>query len=259
MQQENTTEFVIIGTTIIVLLLAATLVFLFLFIQKKQQRHLLETKEAEQRYAHELALSQNEIREKALENISWEIHDNVGQLLSVAIMQLNRLEVKLPKTKQKDLHEVTGIVSKSLKDLRALSKSLNPVSIKKTGLIKAIQMEVDRYNRLNFIKATLKIINKPHHIFSETETILFRIVQEFTNNSIKHAKASELNISLIFNETFLKIQIEDNGVGFDVETDKKGIGLINMKGRAKLINADFDISSKPNQGTSLIIKIDRKK
>lgn len=260
-QDENTTKLVIIGTTIIVLLLAITLIFLFLFIQKKKQKNLLEKKRTKEKYAKELASSQNEIREKALENISWEIHDNVGQLLSVAKLQLNRLETKINKKNIADLNEVTSLVSKSLQDLRALSKSLNPVSIKEIGLVTALQLEIDRYNRLNFVKASLNIINKPFRLDKEKETILFRIVQECIHNSIKHAKGSELNVTLYYNEDDIEITVKDNGIGFKTNMDatKKGIGLLNMKGRAELINATFSLTSVQNEGTTGYIKCNKGK
>ena len=260
-QDENTIKLVIIGTTVIVLLLASTLIFLFLFIQKKKQKHILDKKEAKEKYAKELASSRNEIREKALENISWEIHDNVGQLLSVAKLQLNRLETKVNKKNKDDLSEVTSLVSKSLQDLRALSKSLNPVAIQEIGLITALQLEIDRYNRLNFVKASLNIINKPFRLDKEKETILFRIVQECIHNSIKHAKGSELNVTVYYNKDDIEITVKDNGIGFDTNTDiaKKGIGLLNMKGRAKLINAIFTLTSIPNEGTTGYIKCNKEK
>jgi len=195
-QEQNTTELLIITTTIVVLLLGLALIFLFLFIQKKKKAHYKEKRKFAANYAKELAKSQNEIRERALENISWEIHDNVGQLLSVSKLQLNRLENKVINENKEAIQEVTKLVSKSLQDLRALSKSMNPVSIQKTGLVKALRLEVDRYNRLNFIKAKLNIVNEPFRLDKEKETILFRFVQEFIHNSIKHAKASELNILL---------------------------------------------------------------
>ena len=255
-QQENTLELLIIGTTIIVLLLGLTLVFLFLYIQRKKQSYLLEKKEARARYAKGLAKSQNEIRERALENLSWEIHDNVGQLLSTSKLQLNRLEMKIDKKNRPALNEVTQLVSKSLQDLRALSKSLNPVSIKKIGLITALQLEIDRYNRLNFIKASLDVVNEPFTLDKGRETILFRILQEFIHNSVKHAKGSKINVVLLYKNDTLEITVKDNGIGFDVnsQTFKKGIGLLNMKGRAKLLNADFKLESIPDKGTMIYVK-----
>ena len=255
-QIQNSTTILIIGTTIVVLLLALTLIFLFIFIQKKKKSHFEEKRKFKEKYSRELARSQNEIREKALENISWEIHDNVGQLLSVAKLQLNRLETKVTNKNKPFLDEITGLVSKSLQDLRALSKSLNPVSIKKIGLLKALELELDRYNRLNFIQANLEVINSPFRLHKEKETILFRILQEFIHNTIKHAKASKLNVVINYNPNEVTINIKDNGIGFNINDEKflNGIGLLNMKGRAELIKADFRIDSEINKGTSLFIK-----
>ncbi len=260
-KERSTTELLIIGTTAVVLLLGMTLIFLFLFIQKKKKIHFEEKRKFKEDYTKELAKSQNEIRERALENISWEIHDNVGQLLSVSKLQLNRLEQQISEKNKKALHEVTSLVSKSLQDLRALSKSLNPVSIQKIGLVEALKLEIDRYNRLNFIKANLEIINSPFRLDKEKETILFRIVQEFIHNSIKHAKASRLDVILFFNNDFLEITVKDDGIGFNVDNEnaKKGIGLLNMKGRAQLIKSEFKLTSAPNLGTTGYIKCSKQK
>ena len=254
-------DLLVIGTTLIVLLLGLTLVFLFLFIQRKKQKYILEKKEIKANYAKELAKSQNEIRERALENLSWEIHDNVGQLLSVSKMQLNLLEMKVTAENKETVKEVTELVSKSLQDLRALSKTMNPVSIQKIGLLQALKLELDRYNRLNFVKAKLEIINEPFRLDKEKETILFRIVQEFITNAIKHAKATELNVKLTYENEELEIIIKDNGVGFDInkKSAKRGIGLLNMKGRAKLINAVFKITSEKGKGTIGYIKCNKEK
>lgn len=258
---QNTTVLLVIGSTIVVLLLGTTLVLLFLFIQKKKKEYLIEKRIFKENFNLELAKSQNEIRERALENLSWEIHDNVGQLLSVSKMQLNRLEMKITDENKNAVSEITELVSRSLHDLRALSKSLNPVSIQKIGLLKAIELEIDRYNRLNFIKANLTIANKPFLLDKEKETILFRIVQEIIHNAIKHAKASEMNISLLYKNDDLEITIKDNGIGFDTNKDKskKGIGLLNMKGRAKLIKADFELTSIKGKGTTVFIKCNKEK
>jgi signal transduction histidine kinase len=258
---QNTTVLLVIGSTLVVLLLGATLILLFLFIQKKKKEYLIEKRIFKESFNLELAKSQNEIRERALENLSWEIHDNVGQLLSVSKMQLNRLEMKVSDNNKKALNEVTELVSKSLQDLRALSKSLNPISIKNIGLLKALELEIDRYNRLNFVKASLEVINKPFRLDKEKETILFRIVQEFITNAIKHAKASELNVTLLYENNDLEIMVKDNGVGFDInkKSAKSGIGLLNMKGRAELIKAAFNMTSKKGEGTTGYIRCNKEK
>ena len=84
--------------------------------------------------------------------------------------------------------------------------------------------------------------------------ILFRIIQEFLSNVIKHAKATHLSICFLYTSNELKITAEDDGVGFEIEKITRSSGLVNMKSRAQLIAADFDIQSEKQKGTLLQIK-----
>ena len=107
-----------------------------------------------------------------MQNISWEIHDNIGQLLSVAKMQLNIVQMNLPEKEKNQIIETGEIVSKSLQELRDLSKSLSPDTIKNKGLLASIKLEIDRFNRLNVINATFSTSNKYYNLSNEKEIIL---------------------------------------------------------------------------------------
>ena len=196
-----------------------------------------------------------EIQEQALQNISWEIHDNVGQLLSVAKMQLNIVQGELPEEQQLQVQETGDIIGKSLQELRGLAKSLSPDTIKNKGLMDSLVIEIDRFNRLNVIDASLDIVNEPFHLSNEKEIILFRILQEFCNNSLKYSQAKNLTIQLTYEESCLKIIATDNGIGFDVNNveNHTGIGLLNMKSRGNLIGAQIDLVSSIDEGTKLYI------
>ncbi len=248
-------EILIFITTIIVLVLALTLILFFFKFQQKKTAYLLKQREAQKKFEEEISKSKLEIQEQALQNISWEIHDNVGQLLSVAKMQLNIMQVSLPESHQQKVIETGEIIGKSLQELRGLAKSLNPDTIKSKGLIESITLEINRFNRLNFISATLKVIHEPYSLSDEKEIILFRTLQEFFNNTLKHAKANKLDVVLQFTDSSLEISAEDNGVGFDIDdkSNRTGIGLVNMKSRAKLIGAKIDLISSLNKGTKLLI------
>jgi signal transduction histidine kinase len=246
----------VLVVTIIILILGITLVVFFSYFQKKKIAFILKQREIQQRYEEEINKSKMEIQEQLLQNISWEIHDNVGQLLSVAKMQLNMIQFTLPNEQKESLNETSEIIGKSLQELRDLAKSLNPEKVKNLGLIEAIRNEFNRYKRLNFLKVSFEIIGEEIDIKKEKEIILFRILQEFCNNTLKYAKAKNLNAKLIFDEQTVSIQLEDDGVGFDTNDASKfnGIGLLNMKNRAELINAEYNYSSIPNKGTKLYIK-----
>ncbi|SFS41037.1 sensor histidine kinase [Lutibacter maritimus] len=248
-------DILIIVTTSVLLILSFTVVIFFLYFQKKKIAFILNERETQLRFEEEITKSKMEIQEQALQNISWEIHDNVGQLLSVAKMQLNILQIGLPENQQEKLAETSEIIGKSLQELRGLAKSLNPETIKNNGLVDSLTIEIERFNRLKVIDASLKIINEPFNLSNEKEIILFRILQEFCNNSLKYSEAKNLDISLNFNSNSLIIIAKDNGVGFNVNATENhtGIGLLNMKSRGKLIGADINLESSANKGTKLYI------
>jgi len=185
-----------------------------------------------------------------LRNISWELHDNIGQLLTLAKIQLHQI-----KGENEGIIEVTETISKSLNELRALSKLINPDALKNIMLPEALGLEVARFNRLNFIEATLTIHGDEEIIDDKAEIILFRILQEFFSNTIKHAKASKLDVTLTYENKKLTIVAIDNGKGFDKSEDQpnKGIGLLNMKSRGKLIGAEIELESQVEKGTKLTI------
>lgn len=174
------------------------------------------------------------------------MYDNIGQLLTLAKIQLQN-------TTKENIQEVSETITKGLIEVRALSKLINPEAIKNIDLTEAIQLEVDRFNRLNFIKSNFKIIGNQQKIDDKSSIIMFRILQEFFSNTIKHSKASELNVILNYSNNFLQISASDDGIGFSSEEKNEGIGLINIKNRAKLIGVEIQFKSDNNQGTSLEI------
>jgi hypothetical protein len=238
-----------------VLLIVTTLVVIFFIVfQKRKNKLLLDKIRQQQAFDEEIAQTQTEIQEQTLKHIGWELHDNVGQLLAYASMQLNMLSSKIPEDMKSTLDLTTDSIKESLKEVRSLSKSLNNDVILNIGFEKSIANELDRLKRMKFASAELQIkgenkplINKKHEI------ILFRILQEFFSNSVKYSEAQNLKVELDYLKDELIILASDDGKGFDVETAIKGSGLINMKSRAELINAKFDLFSKPNEGVKLTI------
>lgn len=248
-------KFLIFGISITLLILGAAIVIFFFYFQKKKTKFLLDRAAAKKQFEDELAKSEIEIREQTLENISWEIHDNVGQLLSVAKMQLNILHPSLNKEQQVELDESGKLISKSLQELRGLAKALNPKYIKNLGFLSAVKLELERFNRMKFIKAELEVKGKPYSLPSDKGIILFRILQEFFNNTMKHAKSPKLCVMIDYKPNNLYIKVYDKGVGFDLDclNNAKGLGLQTIKSRAKLIKADLKLESKKNHGTSISI------
>lgn len=239
-----------------VLLIVTTLVILFFIVfQKRKNKLLIDKIKQQQAFDEEIARTQTEIQEQTLKHIGWELHDNVGQLLAYASMQLNMLSSKIPDDMKRNLDDTSSTIKESLKEVRSLSKSLNNEVILNIGFEESITNELNRLKRMKFASAelhiqgqTVPLKNKKHEI------IIFRILQEFFSNSVKYSEAQNLRVKLNYLADRIFIEASDDGKGFDVATTKKGSGLINMKSRAVLINADFTIESKPNEGVKLTLK-----
>ncbi|MDX1762127.1 MAG: histidine kinase [Christiangramia sp.] len=244
----------IIYFILVIFFLAGFTVLFFITYQRRKNKILKEKYEAEQNFKAELSNVRLEIQEATLKNVSWELHDNIGQLLSVASMQINLLNKKVKEENQKGFQEVKDLVASSLSEIRALSRSLNNEVIDYVGLQASVKNEIDRFNRLEVIDARLEVTGQPFEIGQEDSIILFRILQEFFSNVIKYAGASELLVRFNYNTTYLEILAEENGRGFDVEEQQAGSGLLNMRSRAEIINTEFDLKSSIGQGTSLSLR-----
>jgi len=243
----------IIYAVVALLILGVFAVAFVVAFQKRKNKFLLERFEAEKRFEKELASSQLEIQEQTFKNIAWELHDNVGQLLSVANMQLNMLKSQAPDSLKEGLDDTKAVVTESVQEIRSLSKILNNDVILKNGLEASIKVELERFERLSFLEPKLKIRGIPKAIKSANEIIIFRILQEFFSNVIKHAKAKNLFVLLDYQEEELCIEVKDDGVGFDKEREQGNSGMHTMKSRAELIHADFKLTSETGRGTQLFL------
>lgn len=248
----GTQDLVLFISTIVLILLVIIVIYFFSIFQKRKNSLLLQQKEAEKKFERAIAETQIEIREETLRNISWELHDNIGQLLTLA-----KIQVDVAKEDPERLPEVTDTITKSLTELRALSKLINPDAIKSLSLTEAIALEVERFNRLQFIEATLSSNTEVRILDDKAEIIIFRILQEFFSNTIKHSKASKLMVNVRYDQHKLVINAKDDGVGFDMNNLKSrqhiGIGLCNMQNRGKLIDAEVSLDSAKGKGTAITL------
>ena len=239
----------LIVAIIVLFSLCVILIILFTIFQKKKNVLLLKQAEDKKQFEKEINESQVEIREQILRNISWELHDNIGQLLTLAKIQLQNVAEN-----PENISEVRDNLTNILNEVRSLSKVINPDFITNINLGDAIQLEIDRFNRLNYIKSNLIIEGEPFDIDPKAEIVIFRILQEFFSNTVKHSRATELTVLLRYENNTISIQAADNGKGFEIQSiSKNGIGLNTMKKRGLLINADINIESQINVGTKLSI------
>jgi len=239
----------------VLLIVTSLIITFFIVFQRRKNKLLIDKIKQQQLFDEELSNAQTEIQEQTLKNIGWELHDNVGQILSVASMQLSILKTKLPEEFKASFNETNTVVRDGLREVRALSKSLNNDVILNIGIEKSISNELNRLKKMKFASAELIIQgasipfkNKKHEI------IIFRILQEFFSNSVKYSKAKDLQVILNYTRNAIKIIATDNGIGFNTSTIEKGSGLINMTSRAELINAELQIKSQEGAGVKLVLE-----
>lgn len=239
----------------IILILAIFMVVFFIAFQRRKNKMLQEAFSIERHYQNELANSQIEIQENTLKNIAWELHDNVGQLLSVANLQLNILANTLPEEYKTQVCETKEIIQDTVHEIRNLSKVLNNDIVLKNGLVASLRVELERFKRMRYMDASLAVAGTdPVPVHPPSAIIIYRILQEFFSNVLKHSKASKLFVLLEYKEKSLDITVTDNGLGFDINAQADGSGLETMKSRANLINASLVIESEPGKGTQLFLR-----
>jgi len=250
---------IIIAGTALILIFASLIVMFVIAYRKKQQTHKFEKQQLQLQYQQELLRTQLEIQEQTLKNISQEIHDNVGQVLSLAKLNLNTMDIAKTEQLQGKIDNTLSQVSKAINDLRDLSKSFNTDNITAIGLVRAIESELEMIKKTDFLKTEFNSTGDKRKMEPQKELILFRIVQEALHNIIKHAGAKTVKVSAVYTDKDLELQIADDGKGFDLSPINQegetgfGLGLRNMQNRAKLIGADLSMNSISGEGT--LVKI----
>jgi len=240
---------------VIVALLLFSLLFIMFFstFQKRQNQLLLDKVNQQQKFDEELIITQQEIQEETLKHVGRELHDNVGQMLVLATMQMNAaVKIVNDDNARVKVTNAAETLKSTLDEVRALSKSLNSDVIFNLGFDATVESELQRLNKTGLIESNVTISGeKVNFENKKDELILFRILQEFSSNTLKYAEAEHLEVTLNYLADKLEIIVKDDGVGFDIAVAQKGSGLINMEKRAELINADFQLESQLEKGTTL--------
>ena len=255
-QEEIKAEEIALITYVIfftLVLLGAFVVF-FTTFQKRKNLLLIQNLEQQKRFDETLVKSQQEIQEETLKHIGRELHDNVGQLLSVATMQMNAVKKVVEDNVKSKVDNASEALKESLSEVRALSKSLNSDVIFNLGFNTTLENEINRLNKTGLLDVSLNVEGEASYFQNQKDAIiLFRILQEFFSNTLKYAEAENVFVHINYQPEALHIKLEDNGIGFDINEIKEGSGMTNMKKRAEIIEAQFQLDSVLEKGTSLSI------
>jgi len=225
--------------------------FIYKYFESDQEKN-----EAAQSYKLQLIKTQIEIQNQTMQHIGREIHDNIGQKLTLASLYTQQLafENKAPHIKDR-IETVSVIINESLQELRQLSQTLNDDSMDSLKIHDLIKAECSKINALK--KCIVHFTSNFEDLdFSyEVKVGFYRIIQEFIQNSVKYAKCQNIFIDLNQDHDKVKLRLHDDGIGFKLPAKNfSGIGLKNMKQRASDINATFNLITN-NEGTTVTIII----
>jgi signal transduction histidine kinase len=204
----------------------------------------------------ELYNTQQQTQEQILNHVSQEIHDNVGQMLSLVRVQLN-LAVQQENKENKIISEAQENIGRAMQDLRDLAKGMSSDRIKLLGLYASVEQEVERIKRTGIYEVQMNCEGEERTMDHQREVILFRVLQECLQNVLKHSEAKLLNITFNYSSKSLSIHIKDDGKGFLLQpvNGSYGLGLMNIRNRIQSINGQIDIESAPGAGTGIFIQL----
>lgn len=240
----NTIIIAIIFSTLIILLLTAGVAITVFISGKKQARLQLE-------YEKELRKAQQEVQEQTMAHIAGELHDNLGQLLTVTKMQLQTKDAELEKL----VSPAIATISDAIQQLRLLSRSLNSDMLEEYGLLHAIHLEVGRLQHARDVKMHWHHDDTEPQLTKNQRLMVFRIFQEILNNTLKHANARNIHIELQGDKIF-QLVIKDDGKGFNLDKimhSESRQGLKNIIKRAQLSDLTYNIDTSEGKGSIFTI------
>lgn len=246
----------ILFSALIFLLILFGLIFLVLTYNRRKKAYITEKQTLQQEYEADLLKTQLEVQEQTMKTIAADLHDNIGQLLSLTSLTLGSIVIDDEKALKK-LDDSQQLVRRSIKELRQLANLLHGEKIVENGLVDAINYEVEWLKKSGTYEVEFENnIEEEEKISAEKSLILFRLLQEVINNIIKHSGATKISINLSQLEQNLLLSISDNGIGFiPDEVSKAGMGLSSLSRRTKSIHGELDIISAPDKGTTIAVKV----
>jgi len=251
-QNRNILLFITFG----VILLGTLFTYLLINRRKLKAKAELQAEIIKQQDIASRAVLDAEERERR--RIAGDLHDGVGQMLSAALMNLNGLFSKLELKTESNLQaeKALSLVNESYDEMRSISHQMMPNALIKSGLASAVKEFIGKLDK-DKLKVTLETVGLNERLDEQTETVIYRVIQETVNNVVKHANANKLDIQIIKDEDGISVTIEDNGKGFNKDKVdlKSGIGLSNIYSRVEFLKGTVDIDSTEGRGTLVAIHI----
>ncbi|NDK57432.1 sensor histidine kinase [Pontibacter fetidus] len=249
---------VIIITPVLLVLAIGIILFVFKYQRRmlQHQEHVRHLQEIRQRQLLDATI---QAEEEERRRVARDLHDEVGAML--ALVKLNVHQLTAQSENKESGQQVKKMLDDVMGSVRQISHNLMPVVLEKMGLGQALEAMRRAIPAASGVALTLTCNQPDKRIEPKTELFLYRVVQELLNNTLKHAQASEVQLSLQYSDKDLLLTYQDNGNGFDYNSLSRepnsggGLGLMNLQARLELLNGKFDFFSALNSGTKAIISV----
>jgi PAS domain S-box-containing protein len=199
-----------------------------------------------------------EIQEMERQHIARELHDEIGQVLTSSVMMLTLSRQLPPDEAQSRVAEARSLLEELIGKVRGLALDLRPSVLDHFGLAAALTWFFDRYTAQTGVCVIFRdFVTEERRFSSEIETAAYRIVQEALTNVARHAHAQEATVTLLAEDEFLRIEVEDRGAGFDARDARasRSFGLTGMRERAHILRGRFMIHSSSGAGTRVVAEL----
>jgi len=245
-----------IGATIIVLLI---LILYFFRMRARKNRIIAAQKIQKLEDEKKLMAAQSVLvgQEKERERIARELHDGIGVLLSTASIHFSSVEEKADKETSEMLKKANKLLKDAGKEVRQISHNMMPGVLSKFGLREAIEDLFEDVEEFGDIEIDLQVKCQKERLSENTEIMIYRVIQEMLNNTLKHANASAISLFIERTDNQIIIKYADNGDGFDVDKlpSDKSLGLSGIQSRIDYLGGTTELTSEPDKGTKYSISI----
>jgi PAS domain S-box-containing protein len=200
------------------------------------------------------------VREEERTNIAREIHDELGQQLTVIKMDVAWLNKRLSQTNEAVKEKIQGLLhllDETVQSVRRIASELRPSMLDDLGLAPAMEWHLNEFRKRSGIKISFHEPKEELELPAAVKTGLFRVLQESLTNVVRHSKATMVQVELSESNKHLLLHIKDNGIGFDHEkvAQKKTLGILGMKERSAMMGGSYEIRSEPGKGTEILVDI----
>jgi signal transduction histidine kinase len=195
--------------------------------------------------------------ERSRSQFAKELHDGMGPLLSSAKMSLSAISVQnMSKEQQEILHNTRFLIDEAIRSVREISSNMSPQILNDFGLAQGVQSFLSRIQSLHTIDIVFDTNLQDERFDSNIEVVLYRVICELINNSLKHSQCTLVEVALMQQGSYLKLRYSDNGCGFDPDkTMRSGMGLSNITSRIDSLSGELHITSATGKGMSAVASI----